>query len=61
MKNVAAGVSKPAEPNGRNRGLESEEQQSLLNAANHSQNIWLAPLVELTIETAMRRGGLLNI
>jgi Site-specific recombinase XerD len=61
VKNVATDVSKPAEPKGRDRRLESEEEQPLLNAANHSQNIWLAPLVELAIETAMRRGELLNI
>ena len=61
VKNVAADVSKPVEPKGRDRRLESGEEQALLNAINQSQNIWLAPLVEIAIETAMRRGELLSI
>ena len=61
VKNVAADVSKPVEPKGRDRRLELGEEQSLFNAANYSQNIWLAPLVEVAIETAMRRGELLSI
>ena len=61
LKNVAADVSKPVEPKGRDRRLEVGEEQSLFNAANHSQNIWLAPLVDVAIETAMRRGELLSI
>ena len=61
VKNVAADVSKPVEPKGRDRRLELGEEQSLLNAVSQSQNIWLAPLVEIAIETAMRRGELLSI
>ena len=60
-KNLAIDVSKAVEPKGRDRRLEWGEEQSLLNAVNQSQNIWLAPLVELAIETAMRRGELLSI
>ena len=60
-RKLAIDVSKPVEPKGRDRRLELGEEQSLLNAVSHSQNIWLAPLVEVAIETAMRRGELLSI
>jgi len=60
-RNLAIDVSKPTEPKGRARQLEVGEEQALLNAAHQSQNIWLAPLVEVAIETAMRRGELLSI
>ena len=61
VKNVAADVSKPVEPKGRDRRLELGEKQILLEAVNQSRNIWLATLVELAIETGMRRGELLSI
>ncbi len=61
VKNLAADVSKQVEPKGRDRRLEFGEEQSLLNAVSQSQNIWLAPLVEVAIETAMRRGELLSV
>jgi integrase len=61
VRNVASDVSKPKEPSGRNRRLEWEEASTLLTSANQSQNIWLSPLIQIAIETAMRRGELLSI
>ena len=60
-RNPVSAVRKPTSNRSRNRRLELGEEQPLLNAVNHSQNIWLAPLVEIAIETAMRRGELLSI
>ncbi len=59
--NVVADVAKPKEPNGRDRRLEINEEKSLLNTLSLSDNFWMKPLVQLAIETGMRRGELLSL
>ena len=54
-------VRKPPSNRNRNRRLENGEAQSLLAAAAKSKNIWLIPIIEFAIETAMRRGELLSL
>ena len=60
-KNVVSDVTKPREPRGRERRLEGDEERRLLEALSGSDNYWIRPLVELAIETGMRRGELLSL
>jgi integrase len=59
--NPAANLRKPKQPKGRTRRLEGDEGQRLMMACLASDNPYLAPLVTLAIETAMRRGELLGL
>lgn len=59
--NPAANLRKPPQPKGRTRRLEGDEGQRLMMACQASDNPYLAPLVTLAIETAMRRGELLGL
>ena len=59
--NPVAGIRKPIEPRGRDRRLEGDEEQRLLDACMRSTNHWLLPLVCFALETAMRRGELLAL
>ena len=59
--NPAANLRKPTQPKGRTRRLEGDEGQRLMMACQASDNPYLAPLVTLAIETAMRRGELLGL
>jgi len=45
----------------RNRRLEGDEEERLLEACSQDRNPFLRPLVILAIETAMRRGELLSL
>jgi integrase len=60
-RNPAANLRKPPQPKGRTRRLEGDEGQRLMMACQASDNPYLAPLVTLAIETAMRRGELLGL
>ena len=59
--NPASNLRKPSQPKGRTRRLEGDEEHRLLMACQASDNPYLAPLVTLAIETAMRRGELLGL
>ena len=59
--NVVRDVRKPLEPKGRERRLEKGEQKVLLEELSKSENHWIKPLVEVAIETGMRRGELLGL
>jgi integrase len=56
-------VRKPQSPQGRNRVLNDEERQRLLDELRPigRRSPWMRPLVELALETAMRRGELLAL
>lgn len=54
-------IRKPIEGRGRDRRLVDDECDRLLTACRASENPYLAPLVELAIESGMRRGELLSI
>jgi len=56
-------VRKPPTPEGRNRTLTDSERMSLLEALTPTSrgNIWVKPLVQLALETAMRKGELLSL
>ena len=54
-------VRKPPSNRNRNRRLENGEAQSLLTVAAQSKNIWLIPIIEFALETAMRRGEILGL
>ena len=54
-------VRKPAEGKARDRRLQDDEFNRLLDACRCSDNSYLTPLVELAIESGMRRGELLSI
>lgn len=64
LKNPVQDVSNPKVSNARDRRLEGDEEQRLLEACSprfHNSNPWLLPLVQLAIETAMRQGELLDL
>lgn len=54
-------VRRPSPPQGRTRRLEGNEEQILLAAADKGRVRYLRPLIELAIETGMRRGELLSL
>lgn len=54
-------VRRPSPPKGRTRRLEGDEEQRLLAAADRGRVPYLRPLIELAVETGMRRGELLSL
>lgn len=54
-------VSKPKEPNGRVRFLDTEERSRLLDACKESKNPYLHPIVVLALATGMRKSEILNL
>ena len=59
-----AKIDRPSLHNGRERVLGEDEYQRLLHACANGvnvSNIWIRPLVELAVETAMRKGELLAL
>jgi len=56
-------VRKPTAPKGRDRSLSDDELARLLRALEPTgrHNPWMQPLVQLALETAMRRGELLSL
>ena len=56
-------IKKPVGPQGRSRILDDVETARLLNALKPAdrKSIWMQPLVQLALETAMRRGELLGL
>jgi integrase len=61
--NPCALVRKPISPQGRSRLLKAEEELRLIEELQPKgrRSIWMAPLVKLALETAMRRGELLSM
>ena len=54
-------MKREKEPRPRNRILENDEQTRLLEACSLSSNIFLKPMVQFSIEMAIRQGELLRI
>lgn len=54
-------VSKPKEPGGRFRFLDTDERTRLLEACKESRNPFLYPIVTLALATGMRRAEILNL
>ena len=63
VSNPVLMVKKPAGPQGRSRILDGAELDKLLEQLKPvgRKSIWMAPLVQLALETAMRRGELLSL
>ena len=63
ITNPVASVRKPPTPQGRNRLLSADEESLLLAALAPigRRNPWLKPAIILSLETAMRRGELLQL
>lgn len=63
MQNPCELVRKPRAPLGRTRLLNAEEEARLLQELRPvgRRNVWMKPLVQLALETAMRRGELLAL
>lgn len=63
ITNPVASVRKPPTPQGRDRVLTAEEESRLLAALAPTarRNPWLRPMAILSLETAMRRGELLDL
>lgn len=60
-RNPAKLVRRPSPPRGRNRRLNGDEEQRLLDAADSGRNLFMRDLIVLAIETGMRRGELLSL
>lgn len=54
-------VRRPSPPKGRTRRLGGDEEHRLLAAADAGRVPYLRPLIELAVETGMRRGELLSL
>lgn len=63
INNPVALVTKPKNPQGRSRILNTAETNALFDALRPTgrRSIWMLPLVRLAIETAMRRSELLGL
>lgn len=65
IDNPVSLVRKPPAPTGRSRTLSNDEKELLLEAltatSKNRRNIWMNPLVEFALETAMRRGEMLSL
>ena len=54
-------IRRPAPPRGRDRRLDGDDEQRLLDAADAGRNTYMRPLIVLAIETAMRQGEMLSL
>ena len=61
VRNPVKQVSLPSINNARDRRLDADEEARLMAALDKSRNRWIKPLVQLALETAMRRGELLSL
>ncbi len=61
LENAARDVSKPRQPRGRERRLESGEERRLLDAAATIKTANLQAIIRFAIETAMRQGEILAL
>lgn len=64
MVNPIPLVKKPTSPHGRNRILSEEELERLYAALQpkvKNANLWILPLTQFALETAMRRGEILGL
>ena len=59
--NPARQISLPRINKPRERRLVGDEEERLINSCSQSENKFLLPLVQLAIETGMRRGELLGV
>tara|TARA_B100000780_G_scaffold59903_1_gene38388 strand:+ start:347 stop:1261 length:915 start_codon:yes stop_codon:yes gene_type:complete len=59
--NPLAKVKKLKVNNARNRRIHPNEIEALYSAITKRQNVFIMPIFELALETAMRRGEILNI
>lgn len=63
VANPALLVRKPPTPEGRSRILTDSERKRLIDALSPTvrSNVWVKPLVQLALETAMRKGEILGL
>ena len=60
-QNPVAKITKPSPAPNRERRISKEEERRLFSATEQCRNPFISPLISLALETAMRRGELLNI
>ncbi|MHB1591682.1 MAG: site-specific integrase, partial [Sulfuricella sp.] len=65
IENPVGMIRRPKNPRGRERRLEPEEEQQLLDALDNDQqpnrSPWVRPLVIFALETGMRRGEIISL
>ncbi|MDB0528272.1 site-specific integrase [Ralstonia solanacearum] len=60
-KSVLISVRRPQNPPGRVRRLSQEEEAALRGAGEETRNPYIVSILELALETAMRRGEILDL
>jgi integrase len=61
IDNPITKISKPAVSNSRDRRLEGNEEVLIMAQLAKSRNIWLLPLCQFAIETAMRKSEIISM
>ena len=61
ITNPVRNIRMPPLPQGRDRRFVGDEEQRLLIGARQCGSPWLAPIIEIAVETAMRQGEILAI
>jgi len=61
VSNPVKGIRKPSMGQGRERRLDGDEGQRLLNELRKCRSSWVAPMFEFALETACRRGEALKL
>ena len=61
LTNPVTQIRKPTLPPGRDRRLEDGEDDRLMGACRASRSPWLAPIVCIALETAMRLGEIMSL
>lgn len=60
-KSVLVSVRRPKNPHGRERRLQPGEEEALRAAGEATRNPFVLPILDLALETAMRRSEILNL
>ncbi|WP_455284223.1 site-specific integrase [Cupriavidus necator] len=60
-KSVLVAVKRPKNPPGRERRLQPGEEEALRAAGDATRNPFVLPILDLALETAMRRSEILNL
>lgn len=61
LTNVVKDVSRPTPPKGRDRRLAAHEEEIIMRMAKANRSLWIAPIITIALETAMRQGEIAGL